>query len=85
MSAKRIQLHHEHRLAYTADGQRSAEELLSEADLALYRAKDQGRDRVAVFDEELRTTAVQRLVTERMVRRALDERRMWSSTSRSST
>ena len=63
-------------VACTADGQRSGVELLSEADLALYRAKDKGRDRVAVFDEELRTTAVERMVTERMLRRALDEDRI---------
>jgi diguanylate cyclase (GGDEF)-like protein/PAS domain S-box-containing protein len=63
-------------VACTADGQRNGVELLSEADLALYRAKDKGRDRVAVFDEELRTTAVERLVTERMLRRALDEDRI---------
>ncbi|HTW07900.1 MAG TPA: EAL domain-containing protein [Acidimicrobiales bacterium] len=63
-------------VACTADRQRNAEELLSEADMALYRAKDQGRDRVAVFDEELRTTAADRLVTERMLRRALDENRI---------
>ena len=60
----------------TSDDRRNAEELLSEADLALYRAKDQGRDQVAIFDEELRTTAVERLGTERMVRRALDEKRI---------
>jgi diguanylate cyclase (GGDEF)-like protein/PAS domain S-box-containing protein len=63
-------------VACTADGQRNGVELLSEADLALYRAKDKGRDRVAVFDEELRTTAVERMVTERMLRRALDEDRI---------
>jgi diguanylate cyclase (GGDEF)-like protein len=63
-------------VACTADGRRSGVELLSEADLALYRAKDKGRDRVAVFDEELRTTAVERMVTERMLRRALDEDRI---------
>jgi diguanylate cyclase (GGDEF)-like protein/PAS domain S-box-containing protein len=63
-------------VACTADGQRNGAELLSEADLALYRAKDKGRDRVAVFDEELRTTAVERMVTERMLRRALDEDRI---------
>jgi diguanylate cyclase (GGDEF)-like protein/PAS domain S-box-containing protein len=63
-------------VACTADAQRAGVELLSEADLALYRAKDKGRDRVAVFDEELRTTAVERMVTERMLRRALDESRI---------
>lgn len=59
-------------VACTSDHQHNAEALLSEADLALYRAKDRGRDQVAIFDEELRTTAVSRLATERMVRRALD-------------
>lgn len=63
-------------IACTADSQRAAEELLQEADLALYRAKDRGRDRAEVFDEELRTRAVGRLVTERMLRRALDEQRL---------
>jgi diguanylate cyclase (GGDEF)-like protein len=63
-------------VACTADSRRNGVELLSEADLALYRAKDKGRDRVAVFDEELRTTAVERMVTERMLRRALDEDRI---------
>jgi EAL domain-containing protein (putative c-di-GMP-specific phosphodiesterase class I) len=50
--------------------------LLQEADLALYRAKDRGRDRAEVFDEALRTTAVGRLGTERMLRRAIEERRL---------
>jgi diguanylate cyclase (GGDEF)-like protein/PAS domain S-box-containing protein len=60
-------------VASTADSQRAAEDLLREADLALYRAKDRGRDRAEVFDEELQTKAVGRLVVERMLRRALDE------------
>ncbi|MGA3218892.1 MAG: EAL domain-containing protein [Acidimicrobiales bacterium] len=63
-------------VACTADSQRNLGELLAEADLALYRAKDLGRDRAAIFDEELRTTAVDRLVTERMVRHALDDGRV---------
>jgi diguanylate cyclase (GGDEF)-like protein/PAS domain S-box-containing protein len=60
-------------VAFTTDSQRAAEDLLREADLALYRAKNRGRDRAEVFDEELQTRAVGRLVIERMLRRALDE------------
>jgi diguanylate cyclase (GGDEF)-like protein len=63
-------------IACTADSQRSPQELLQEADLALYRAKDLGRDRAEVFDEDLRTKAIGRLVTERMLRRAMQEQRI---------
>jgi diguanylate cyclase (GGDEF)-like protein/PAS domain S-box-containing protein len=63
-------------IAVTTDSGHSAEGLLQEADLALYRAKDRGRDRAAVFDEDLRTRAVGRLGTERMLRRAIDEERL---------
>ncbi len=63
-------------IATTADAHHGAERLIQEADLALYRAKDRGRDRTEVFDEELRTTAVGRLGTERMVRRAIAEQRL---------
>ncbi len=63
-------------IATTSDFQHSAEGLLQESDMALYRAKDQGRDRAEVFDEDLRTRAVGRLGTERMLRRAIDEDRL---------
>ncbi|HVF74038.1 MAG TPA: EAL domain-containing protein [Acidimicrobiales bacterium] len=63
-------------IAVTSDARYSAEGLLQEADLALYRAKDRGRDRAEVFDEDLRTRAVGRLGTERMLRRAIAEGRL---------
>jgi diguanylate cyclase (GGDEF)-like protein/PAS domain S-box-containing protein len=63
-------------VAVATNSQRSGESLLQEADLALYKAKDRGRDRVEMFDEDLRTKAMGRLGTERMLRRALDEQRI---------
>lgn len=53
-----------------------APDLLREADLALYRAKDRGRDRHEVYGEALRVRAVQRLETEQLLRRALAEKRL---------
>ena len=53
-----------------------APDLLREADLALYRAKDRGRDRHEVYGEALRVRDVQRLETEQMIRRALAEQRL---------
>jgi diguanylate cyclase (GGDEF)-like protein/PAS domain S-box-containing protein len=53
-----------------ADGH-TAESLLRDADTALYRAKDQGRNRFEIFDDALRASAVRRLEIEGLVREAL--------------
>ena len=49
-----------------------AEELLRDADAAMYRAKEAGRGRYEVFDEGMRARAVARLQVENELRRALD-------------
>lgn len=49
----------------------SAEELLRDADAAMYRAKAEGRKRFALFDEDLRRHALQRLELEGELRRAI--------------
>jgi diguanylate cyclase (GGDEF)-like protein/PAS domain S-box-containing protein len=63
-------------VATTTDFAHSGQGLLQEADLALYRAKDRGRNRAEVFDEELRTTAIGRLAIERTIRSAIDDDRL---------
>jgi diguanylate cyclase (GGDEF)-like protein/PAS domain S-box-containing protein len=49
------------------------EALLRDADSAMYRAKERGRDRIEVFDDEMRARAMSRLETEAALRRAIDE------------
>ena len=53
---------------------RNGEELLRDADAAMYRAKAQGRDRYAVFDEAMREEAMQSLDLEADLRRAINNR-----------
>jgi diguanylate cyclase (GGDEF)-like protein/PAS domain S-box-containing protein len=59
-------------VTFAATGEHTAEDLLREADLALYQAKDAGRDQFAVFDEALRARVVGRVESEGRLRRALE-------------
>jgi diguanylate cyclase (GGDEF)-like protein/PAS domain S-box-containing protein len=52
---------------------RAPETVLRDADAAMYLAKDRGRSRVEVFDDELRERVVARLDIERDLRRAVDD------------
>ncbi len=57
---------------------RSADELLSDADAAMYRAKERGRGRFELFDAGLRDRITARLQLEADLRRALEgEGRLW--------
>jgi diguanylate cyclase (GGDEF)-like protein len=51
--------------------ERRPEDLIRDADTAMYQAKARGRGRYEVFDEELRAALVQRRETEQALRRAL--------------
>ncbi|MBX3225592.1 MAG: EAL domain-containing protein, partial [Labilithrix sp.] len=51
----------------------SAEDILRDADTALYRAKEDGRGRYRVFSADLHASAVARWQTEHDLRRAIDE------------
>ena len=55
-----------------ARGGERADELIRDADAAMYRAKDRGRARYEVFDEGMRARAIERLRVENDLRRALE-------------
>ncbi len=58
-------------IAMASSRYRKAEELLRDADVAMYRAKSEGRHRFAVFDEHLHKEAMQLLELESDLRRAI--------------
>lgn len=61
-------------IAYADKHYTRAEELLRDADTAMYRAKEQGRQRYEIFDERLRAEAMRALDLEGDLRHALVRR-----------
>ena len=59
-------------IALSSQGYEKPEDILRDADLTMYSAKDQGRARYEVFNSSLRDRALQRLELETDLRRALD-------------
>jgi diguanylate cyclase (GGDEF)-like protein/PAS domain S-box-containing protein len=56
-----------------AEAHGDAESLIRDADAALFRAKDAGRDRIVVFDAEIRDAALARIEIEADLREALSQ------------
>lgn len=66
-------------IALATGGQASREGLISDANAAMYRAKERGHDRYELFDEDIRTSVVGRLQLERELGEAIgrDELRLF--------
>lgn len=60
-------------IATTTDPKTRAEDLLRRADLAMYKAKDKGRNRVEFYAEELEARAVAHVEATEILRRAIAE------------
>jgi diguanylate cyclase (GGDEF)-like protein len=59
-------------IALSAPRRSRPESVLREADIAMYQAKAEGKDRAAVFDETMHAQAAERLTLEADLRRAID-------------
>ena len=59
-------------IAFGNDRYRSTDDLLRDADTAMYRAKAQGRSQAQTFDPSMHASAIQRLTLETQLRRALE-------------
>ncbi len=62
--------------AISATSATSAEDLVRHADTAMYRAKDAGRNCMAVYDESMHERVAHRLAVETALYRALDRREL---------
>jgi diguanylate cyclase (GGDEF)-like protein/PAS domain S-box-containing protein len=58
---------------YPADGP-GADQLLKCADMALYRAKERGRDRIQLYNPALNVRVFEQMVLEKRLRRAIEQR-----------
>jgi diguanylate cyclase (GGDEF)-like protein len=60
-------------IAHSSNGYSQPEELLRDADTAMYRAKAQGRAHYAIFDKEMHTHALSRLHMEMDLRHVVED------------
>jgi len=64
-------------LALSDERYRQAEEVLRDADIAMYRSKENGKARFTVFDPEMHARALERLKLESDLRHAVENGELW--------
>ena len=64
-------------IAWNRSLQASAEDVLQDADIAMYRAKAAGKSRSEIFDEYMHKQAIARLAIETDLRRAVSHGQLW--------
>ena len=64
-------------ITFSSFGHRNTEDVLRDADTAMYKAKGAGKARYALFDASLHTEVADRLRLEGELRRAIDEGQLW--------
>ena len=60
-------------VAFVVHGDQSAQDILQQADAAMFKAKGNGRSRIEVFDESIRANAVDRLQIYEDLRKSIEE------------
>ncbi|MFN3216805.1 MAG: putative bifunctional diguanylate cyclase/phosphodiesterase [Acidimicrobiales bacterium] len=68
-----LQVHASIGVAISGDSDLTPDEVLRDADLAVYKAKQQGRNRIELCDDELRAGLSEQISMEIALRRAIDE------------
>ena len=63
-------------IATSVSGYDNADDILRDADTALYRAKEQGKKRVEVFNQDMRARAVARLQLENDLRKVIERNQL---------
>lgn len=64
-------------IAWSSAGQEKAEDLVRAADVAMYRAKQSGKNQTVLFDERMDASRLNRLDLEAELRRALEQRELF--------
>ena len=70
-------------IALASADHREVEDLLRDADIAMYRAKERGAGNWEIFDEQIRIRALKRVGIEQALRQALRAGELGFTTSRS--